>query len=129
MTSLRPKALIIDGDRFTGREVGELLKGAGWETHEVGKYDDPITEAVSEQPNLIILDLNSPGLDGIATFKALREYFRTAEIPIVTLSEQSQSVHDHEELNHTFSLRAPEGMVDKPIDHRCLLTTVMGLVG
>ncbi len=63
-----------------------LLRRAGYEAVGVRSGEDAIAYALSDQPDLIFMDLGLPGLDGIATAKVIKENPKTAGIPIVALS-------------------------------------------
>jgi PleD family two-component response regulator len=132
MRSLKKKALIVEGDRLTGREVAAVLKNAGFETFEVMVHEDPLLHASLEQPSLIILDMAAPGMDGFAAFQALRGSHQTENIPIIVLTDgnhNSSIYYTPEDFEAAFDVRGPEGIVEKPIDVRFLMTCIMGVLG
>jgi CheY-like chemotaxis protein len=72
-------------------------------------------------PDLILLDVMMPGMDGPTTLSRLRENPKTAEIPVVFMTARAQS----RELDHFISLGA-EGVIAKPFDPMTLAASVRG---
>ncbi len=125
------KVLIIAGDRLLARNVEGLLRGMGLDTEEVQRVDDGLLLAELEQPSLIIMDVSSDSFDGFSLFKTLRETHQTEHIPIILLtSEQFRGgIYGPEDFEAAFDVRGPEGMLEKPVDHRFLATSVLGVLG
>ena len=63
-----------------------LLLRTGYEAVGVRSGVDAVAHALSDQPDLIFMDLGLPGLDGIAAATAIKQNPKTAGIPIVALS-------------------------------------------
>jgi PleD family two-component response regulator len=132
MKSPKMKALIIEGDRLTGREVAAVLGNAGFETVEIMAHEDSLLHAELEQPSVIILDMATPGIDGFAAFKALRESHLTESIPIIAMTDgdrKSGVYYTQEDFEAAFDVRGPEGIIEKPINSRFLITCIMGVMG
>lgn len=132
MRNPKKKALIVEGDRLTGRELAAVLSNAGFETCEVMAHEDPVLQAELEQPSVIIVDMATPGMDGFAAFKALRESHQTDKIPIIALTDGDRSggiYYTEEDFEAAFDVHGPEGIIEKPIDARFLMTCVMGVLG
>ncbi len=132
MQNPKRKALIIEGDRLSGRELAAVLSNAGFETYEVMVHEDPLLHAEQEQPSVIIVDMATPGMDGFAAFKALRESHLTDRIPIIALTDGDHSsgvYYTEEDFEAAFDVRGPEGIIEKPINARFLMTCVMGVLG
>ena len=66
------KILVIEDDKGIADSVAYTLRQEGFETHTA--YDGPtgLAEALSLKPDLVILDLLLPGMDGFDVFRALR---------------------------------------------------------
>jgi len=90
MTASKPKILIIDDDRFlTGIFVPSLKKKG----LAVAVANDPLSglELVKrDPPDLILLDIVMPGMDGYAVLRELKSDAATASIPVVMLSNLTQ---------------------------------------
>lgn len=131
MAANKNKVLIIAGDRFVARNVEGLLRGMGLDTEEVQRVEDGLLIAELEQPALVILDVSSESFDGFSLFTTLRETHQTAHIPIILLTGDRflGGIYSPEDFELAFDVRPPEGMLEKPVDHRFLSTCVLGVLG
>jgi CheY-like chemotaxis protein len=80
---------------------------------------DGLAAAVEWRPDLILLDVMMPGMDGPATLRHLRENPQTADIPVVFMTARAQT----RELDHFKSLGAG-GVIVKPFDPMTLAASV-----
>jgi two-component system KDP operon response regulator KdpE len=92
----RTKVLVVDDEHAIRRFLRTSLTAHGYEVVEAATGEDGIIRAVNEQPDLIILDLGLPGIDGIEVTKRLREWSQT---PILILSVQDQDTEKIEALD------------------------------
>jgi DNA-binding NarL/FixJ family response regulator len=79
--------LIVDDHPLTRSALGTLLRGSGFEV--VGEAEDgeqAIALAGELQPELVLLDLSMPGLDGLHALPRLRDVAPTAEVVVLTAS-------------------------------------------
>ena len=74
--------LIIDDSPDIRMLICESLNLSGYSTLDAGDGKTGIELATKHLPNLIICDVNMPGIDGYATLKALRDSEATATIPL-----------------------------------------------
>ncbi|QPC84608.1 response regulator [Phototrophicus methaneseepsis] len=81
------KVLIVDDEHAIRRFLRTSLAAHGYDVHEAATGEDAILQAVNVQPDLIILDLGLPDINGIQVTKRIREWAKT---PIVILSVQDQ---------------------------------------
>ena len=87
MTSPSPDlVLVVDDDERNRRLAGDVLRLAGLRTLEAATGAEAIAIASAELPDLVLLDLQLPDLDGVQVVRELRAGARTAEIPVVALS-------------------------------------------
>jgi two-component system cell cycle response regulator DivK len=106
-----PLVLIIDDNERNRRLAREVLQAAGLRTIEAASGGAGIALAAERRPDVILLDLELPDMDGTDVARALREDARTAGIPVVALSARPY-VGDRERLlAHGF-----DGYLEKPID-------------
>jgi len=75
--------------------------------------EDGITLAVSEPPDLVLMDLQLPGIDGMEALRRLRESPRTADIPVVAVTAQAMKQDRERALDAGFN-----GYLEKPITVR-----------
>ncbi|OGV71564.1 MAG: DNA-binding response regulator [Lentisphaerae bacterium RIFOXYB12_FULL_65_16] len=78
-----PVVLVIDDEDQIRRLLRITLEANGYRMLEAAKGQDGLVEAASRRPDVIILDLGLPDLDGVTVLKRLREWSR---VPIVVLS-------------------------------------------
>jgi two-component system, OmpR family, KDP operon response regulator KdpE len=88
-SSIKPNVLIIDDEVQIRRLLRACLEGNGYRVLEASSGQEGITEAAQHPPDVVILDLGLPDMDGVSVLKRLREWTR---VPVVVLS-----VRDREE--------------------------------
>ncbi len=86
MSGKLPRILIVDDERPIRRFLSASL-GEQYEITEAANGEDAIRAAVSERPDLIILDLGLPDIDGVEVTRRLREWTQT---PIIIVSVREQ---------------------------------------
>lgn len=86
------RVLIID-DEETIQTVVQfgIRMAAGWDVLTASSGPEGITTAQVEQPDVILLDVMMPDMDGIMTFKALQSNPATKAIPVVFLTAKAQA--------------------------------------
>ena len=91
----------------------DVLEYAGYDVRVARTAEDGITSAVSEPPDLVLMDLQLPGIDGMEALRRLRESSRTADIPVVAVTAQAMKQDRERALDAGFN-----GYVEKPITVR-----------
>src|SRR5512136_1125508 len=86
---IKPNVLIIDDELQIRRLLRANLEAHGYRVLEAATGQEGITQAAQWRPELVILDLGLPDMDGVTVLKRLREWSR---VPVVVLS-----VRDREE--------------------------------
>jgi CheY-like chemotaxis protein len=81
-----PLVLVIDDDQTIRMLLGIVIKQLGYSALEVSSGAEGITAAIASQPDLILLDVMMPGMDGFETCRALRADPRTDSIPVMMLT-------------------------------------------
>lgn len=84
--------LVIDDDSSTLRLLGYMLERGGFKTQLSGDGEDGLAKAFQQPPDLIILDVMMPGLNGYQVCERLRADPRTAHVPVIILTARSQRV-------------------------------------
>lgn len=82
-----PKALVIDDEVQLRRLLRLALTGKGYEVFEAATGREGLTEAAFRHPDVILLDLGLPDMDGLEVLKRLREWSR---VPVLVLSVRDQ---------------------------------------
>ncbi len=84
MTELKGhKILVVDDERAIRRFLGTILTAHGAEVLEADRGGDALAAAAAGRPDLVILDLGLPDLDGLEVLKRLREW---SDVPVIVLS-------------------------------------------
>lgn len=83
----KTKLLIVDDEQAIRRFLRTALTAHDYEVHEAANGEDAIVQAINIRPDLIILDLGLPGINGIEVTKKIRGWTQT---PIIILSVQNQ---------------------------------------
>lgn len=82
------KVLIIDDDIVFRQTLGDMLKAEGLAIVEAGDGKEGLSVHEAEKPDLIMLDIEMPELDGIGFLKALRND-QNAKTPVLITSNRS----------------------------------------
>jgi CheY-like chemotaxis protein len=118
------KVLIID-DEDDIRSVAALSLGilGGIEVVEAESGMDGVTKAASERPDVILLDMMMPEMDGVATLQQLRGRQDTNTIPVIFLTARAMS----SEVDRLKQMGA-KGILTKPFDPTALATQVKAIL-
>lgn len=87
---MREKILIVEDEKDIVKMLEYNLKKEGLRTLSVYDGEDALDLASREHPDLIVLDLMLPGIDGLEVCKTLKSESKTASIPIIMLTAKSQ---------------------------------------
>jgi two-component system KDP operon response regulator KdpE len=89
MTTESPviKILLIEDEQEIRRFLRVSLGGKGYHLLETANGRDGIMQAASQQPDLIVLDLGLPDIDGMEVIRQVREW---SQMPIIVLSARGQ---------------------------------------
>lgn len=83
-------ALVVDDARVAANTIAQALKLLGYET-KVAYGPRPAIESLERRvPDVILLDINMPGIDGVEVCLYLRRDPRTAQVPIIAISSEAQ---------------------------------------
>ena len=106
------KVLLVD-DEDDIRKVGllSLSRVGGWQTVLASSGAEGVARAAAERPDLILLDVMMPGMDGPATFHQLRAQEATASTPIIFMTAKNQK-HEVERFLELGAL----GVIGKPFN-------------
>lgn len=107
------------------REVAALALGlvGGWEVETAATAEAARRNALARRPDVVLLDVMMPDIDGVSTIALLRADARTRDLPVIFLTAKSWSVSaaDWENLDLT-------GVIAKPFDPMTLADQVTRLL-
>jgi len=84
------KILIVDDDLETLRLIGMMLQKQGYQVVSAKNGSEGLALALSERPDMVVLDIMMPDTDGYEVAKILRANPQTAPIPILMFTAKSQ---------------------------------------
>ncbi|MBI5042874.1 MAG: response regulator, partial [Nitrospirae bacterium] len=82
----KERILIVDDEQSIASLLSTMLHEFGYRTTVACTGEDALHKAEIEQPRLILLDINLPGMDGFQTLESLKNNISTSHIPIILLS-------------------------------------------
>ena len=127
------KVLVIDDDEGAREFVTAIMQAEGWVVVEGINGQEALELAEEETPDLIIMDVSMPVMNGFEAFARLRSNYFTKDIPVVMLTAINEVEpgfgYDEEKMEKFLGVPRPEGFVDKPVNSMFLLDTVFGVVG
>jgi two-component system cell cycle response regulator DivK len=103
--------LIVEDNEKNLKLARDVLQFSGFQTLEAGTGEAAVGIARQQHPDLILMDIELPGIDGITALQQLRADAETAAIPIVALTASAMST-DRER----FHGAGFDGYISKPIN-------------
>src|SRR6476661_3994008 len=116
----RGRVLVVDDDNDVRTLVAGLLERAGYEVNEAADGRDALRVVFADRPDLVLLDVTMPGLDGWATLERTREL---TDVPVLMVTARS------DELEKVRGLKAgADDYMTKPFGRQELLARVEALL-
>ncbi|HYB85869.1 MAG TPA: response regulator [Streptosporangiaceae bacterium] len=115
--------LVVEDNERNLKLLRDVLEYAGYDVRVARTGEDGVTLAVKEPPDLVLMDLQLPGIDGTEALRRLRESPRTAGIPVVAVTAQAMKQDRERVLDAGF-----DGYVEKPISVRAFPDQVRGFL-
>jgi two-component system, cell cycle response regulator DivK len=115
----RPLVVLAEDDDDTRRVYGLILRHYGYDVADAMNGHDAVTAARSLRPDLVLMDIGLPGLDGWQASRILKSDPETGGIPIVAFSARISSTDDLVGQAGTF-----DGFILKPISPGVLVKRV-----
>jgi two-component system phosphate regulon response regulator PhoB len=119
----QPRILIIEDEAGLTRSLSWYFNKEGYETHAAENGTEGLRKAQTLLPDVVLLDIMLPGMNGFDVCRELRAGERTRDIPIIMLTAKS------EETDQVvgYSLGADD-YVSKPVSNKVLLHKVKALL-
>jgi len=105
------RILVVEDNENNRYLITFLLKGAGYETIEAVTGEEGILKARETHPDLILMDIQLPGMDGLETTRRIRASPIYEKIPIVALTSYAMSGDRERAL-----AAGCNGYIEKPIN-------------
>ncbi len=118
------KILVVEDNPMNLELVRDILTAEGYEVLEANDGAAGVEIAVLERPDLILMDLQLPGMDGFEATRRIRAERRTAATPIVAVTAHAMRGDDEKARAAGCS-----GFITKPIDIKEFVAAVAGFLG
>jgi len=115
--------LIVEDNEKNLKLVRDVLQVKGYATLDAGTAEDGLKIARARLPDLILMDIQLPGMSGIDALKALRAAPATAGIPVIAITASVMQQDRQQIMSAGFN-----GFIEKPINLRNFLDTVQRAV-
>ncbi len=115
--------LIVEDNEKNMKLVRDVLQAKGYATIEALTGEDGVRLAIERKPDLILMDIQLPGINGIEALRQLRANPETATIPTVAVTA-SVMQHDRKHITEA----GFDGYLGKPINLKEFLETVRSLL-
>jgi two-component system, cell cycle response regulator DivK len=113
------RILVVEDNAKNMKLFRDVLTATGYRTLEATTGTEAVDMASEHRPDLVLMDIQLPDLDGVAALQRLRADERTATIPVLALT--AQAMHGDRE---RFLAAGFDGYLSKPVDVRELIGTV-----
>ncbi|HET8730293.1 MAG TPA: twitching motility response regulator PilH [Moraxellaceae bacterium] len=118
------RILIVDDSPTETYRFREILEKHGHQVLEATNGADGVAVARAEQPDLVLMDVVMPGLNGFQATRQLTKDEDTAHIPVVIVTTKDQ------ETDRVWGKRqGARDYLTKPVDETQLMQTIAGLIG
>ena len=123
------RVLIVDDDPDMRLAIGSVLRSRSYDVIEAGDGEEALRKLEEEKPDLMLLDLLMPKMDGFAVVKELKNTQESySNIPILIISSiREEASHRRYELEVGHELDVDE-YIEKPIEPFILLERVQRLL-
>jgi CheY-like chemotaxis protein len=115
--------LVVEDNALNRKLVRDVLGHAGYRVLEAGDAERGIEMARAERPDLVLMDVQLPGIDGVEALARLRADEATAAIPVVALT--ALAMKDDRE---RFLAAGFDGYLEKPVSVPALPGQVQALI-
>jgi CheY-like chemotaxis protein len=88
---VKPLILLVEDQSDLRRMYAQQLELSGFDVIEAGNGEDALTRTAADSPDVVLMDLSLPVLDGWEATRRLKTDERTAHIPIVALTAHDES--------------------------------------
>ena len=117
--SSRARILVADDDPTTLTLLQQVLRSDGYRVETASSGEEALLHFRTALPDLVLLDVIMPGIDGFATCERMRQLDPHLDVPIVMLT----AADDYDSIDRAFAVRATD-FISKPFQWRLLLQRV-----
>ncbi len=119
MADEKKKVLVVEDNLMSKTLVKDILILNGYDVVEAERGSEALKLVSTETPDLILMDINMPGMDGITAARLIKSSDESKDIPVVALTASALKGDGEEMLKQGF-----DGYIAKPIDAKILIEVV-----
>jgi two-component system, cell cycle response regulator DivK len=114
-----PQVLVVEDNERNMKLFRDVLQASGFRTLEASTGEQAVELALQERPDLVLMDIQLPDIDGVEALRRLRTDEGFAPVPVVALTAQAME-GDRER----FLAAGFDGYLSKPVDIADFVATV-----
>jgi len=114
-----PQVLVVEDNERNMKLFRDVLQASGFSTLEAATGERAVELVFEHRPDLVLMDIQLPDIDGIEALRRVRADDRFASVPVVALTAQAME-GDRER----FLAAGFDGYLSKPVDISDFVTTV-----
>jgi two-component system cell cycle response regulator DivK len=114
-----PQVLVVEDNERNMTLFRDVLKASGYRTLEATTGERAVELVIEHGPELVLMDIQLPGIDGVEALDRLRADVRTASVPVLALTAQAM-----EGDRDRFLAAGFDGYLSKPVNIADLVATV-----
>lgn len=114
------RILIVEDDEKLRSELEIFLNNNGYEAESLKTFDNTINDILSINPNLILLDINLPGVNGEYVCKEIR---KASNVPIIIVTSRDSEIDELLSINY-----GADHYITKPFNIQILLAKIASLL-
>jgi CheY-like chemotaxis protein len=121
MNNQNVKILVIEDDEYSRDALAHLLVSEGYEAQSANDGESGLEKAHEMQPDVIVLDLNLPGIDGKQVIEKLRGDGPLRSVPILVVTgDEDKAAQDAVDVG-------ADGYLTKPVEFDDLINAISGM--
>ena len=118
------KILLVEDNPVNRRLAVFLLRSQGYEVHEATTAQEAFENIEKERPDLIVMDIQLPGMDGLEVTRRIKAQPATADIPVIAVTSYAMKGDREKAL-----AAGCVGYVTKPIDKNIFIQEIATRLG
>lgn len=116
---MKTRVMLVEDNKMNSRLVEYVLERDNFSTRVLDNAEDAIRAATEDPPDILLMDIQLPDMDGLEATRQLKKNPITAGIPIVAITAHAMA-GDEERIRNA----GCEGYISKPINTRELADTI-----
>jgi two-component system, cell cycle response regulator DivK len=117
------KVLLVEDTEDNRSMMRRLLELSGYVVVEAVNGEDAVRVAEAESPEVILMDLSLPIIDGLAATRRIRKLPGLSDVPIIAVS-----AHDTADFHHDALAAGCDAYITKPVDFAELESVLSGIL-